>query len=281
MRVEPCSAAAMLAALSALSGQRPQPVDARVKRRQRASQGVHRRRRDDVDRIHQPADTHAQQRADRAHEMGPVDQRQALLALQLQRLQPERRQRLGAADQRPAGSERLALTEQRQERVRRWRQIAAGAQRAGARHPRHVAAVEQRRDPLDHQRAHARMARASARWRAPPSRRARPRAAGRRPVPAAWLRSRLTWRWRWSSGATVFETSAPKPVLIPYTGVPVDRISSSTCPVARDRLERDRIEFDPRAARDRRDVVGGQLAGQGDGSGQRRREDIQGIRSRL
>src|SRR6202021_3804227 len=44
------------------------------------------------------------------------------------------------------------------ERVRAWRQVAAGAQRTGAWDARDVAAVQQLRDSLEHHRTHAGMA---------------------------------------------------------------------------------------------------------------------------
>ena len=125
MRLDPSSAALMLAALRALSRERPQAMDARVKSRQRPAQRVDRRRRDEVDRVQQPPEANRQQRSDRAHEVGPIDQRQALLALELERLEIERSQRLRARHDGAGAVPDVALAEQWQKRVRRRREIAA------------------------------------------------------------------------------------------------------------------------------------------------------------
>ena len=74
------------------------------------------------------------QRADRRHEVRAVDEREALLGLEARaargrsaRAPPRRR------PPRPSGSCTVALADQRQEGVRRRREVAARAERAGAR----------------------------------------------------------------------------------------------------------------------------------------------------
>ena len=256
IRPEPVSAAAMLAALRALAGQRAQRVHARIERRQGSAQRVDRGRGDE--RRSRPA----------AGRPGPprsaptalmkwvplISARPSLLSSS-SGSEPSARSASAPVDDVAVGVERMSP-----------RRAAAGTRaRSGARSPlapsepvrgtqRDVAAVEQLRDPLEHDRAHAGVAEQQPVERTAIA--ARTTSGGSSaPVPAAWLRSRLTWRWRCSSGATVLETSAPKPVLIPYTAVPVLRIRSSVARLAAHALQRGGVEPDPGAGADRRDVA--------------------------
>ena len=81
--------------------------------------------------------------------MCPVDQRQPLLALELERVEPERGQRLGAGDQLAVRRSEVSFAEQGQKGMGGGRQVAAGSKRSRARYAGHEAAVDQSLDPLD------------------------------------------------------------------------------------------------------------------------------------
>ena len=116
---------------------------------------------------------------------------------------------------RPAVDDRLAFADEHEREVRERREVAAGADRAAARHDRVHAGVEQRDQRIERARADAGVARTPARWRGAPSSRARRAPGSGSPTPAAWLRSRFICSA--SSASCVMRTSAndPKPVLMP------------------------------------------------------------------
>ena len=125
-----------------------------IERRQRPAQGIDGGGGDSVDPVEQPRHPRGHQGTDGAHEMGAVDERQPLLAVQREGFGAELGEDVGAADEGPVGRVGLTLSEQRQKRMRAGRQVPAGPQRAGPRHPRREAAVEQGHHPLEHHRAH-------------------------------------------------------------------------------------------------------------------------------
>ena len=88
------------------------------------------------------------ERPDRGHELGAVDQRQALLGGEHERLQAGAAQSLGAGHHLAVQLDH-ALADQRQGQVCERCQVAAGAQRAARRHHRVHARGEQRQQQLD------------------------------------------------------------------------------------------------------------------------------------
>ena len=106
------------------------------------------------------------------HPVGAVDQRQAFLLGQHDRLDPRRAQRLAGVEQRAGGIAHRPLPHQRQRAVRERREVARAAERAvlvddrrdpGREHrgvggrddrPHAGAPGGQRREPQQHQRAH-------------------------------------------------------------------------------------------------------------------------------
>ena len=112
--------------------------------------------------------------SDRGHELRAVDQRQALLRLQPDRLEPGARERL-AARQPLAVEPRLALADERQREVRERREVAGRADRAARRDDREHAALEQREQELDGLRRARPSSPSRARSRAGAAPRGRPR----------------------------------------------------------------------------------------------------------
>src|SRR5262245_47669342 len=95
----------------------------------------------DVGGLREPASTRDSEGTECRHELGAVDEREPFLRLQPDWLEADLRQRHGSG-QAAAVDRRLALPDQRQREVREWREVAACADRAPARHVREDAAVE-------------------------------------------------------------------------------------------------------------------------------------------
>ena len=89
------------------------------------------------------------------HAVGAVDQRQALLFAQHQRLDAGSRKRLSRRDDLAAADADFALAEQRQRAVRQRRQVAGAAERAVLAHHRGDPGVERGGVGLRHHGAHA------------------------------------------------------------------------------------------------------------------------------
>ena len=140
-----------------LARQRPEGVHALAERRSLAAQSLQRQRGDCVRTVEEPAGAQREQRADRRHEMGPVDQGQCLLRRQLDRLDAGGRERSGGRARRAVGSRDLPLADERQKRVRRRREITAGSERAGSRDDGRESGVQDLGYPLDDRRPHARV----------------------------------------------------------------------------------------------------------------------------
>jgi hypothetical protein len=99
----------------------------------------------------EPARAHERERALRRHELRAVDQREALLRGEPDRLEADARQRLEPG-QPLALDERLALADERQREMRERREVTRGADRAARRNDRDDAAretFEQQLDGLD------------------------------------------------------------------------------------------------------------------------------------
>ena len=99
-----------------LPPERPRRVNLRQEARARALERFQRDRAGDVGRLREPIRPRQAQRAERGHELRPVHQRQPLLRLQANRLQPGRLERLSAG-QDPAVEPRFTLTYQRKREV--------------------------------------------------------------------------------------------------------------------------------------------------------------------
>ena len=104
--------------------------------------------------VHRPLRAAQQQRADAGHELGAVVQRQPLLGLQPQGLQPRPPQRL-APGQDLAAHLRLPFAHQHQRQVRQRRQVAGRAHGALLGDHGVDAVVQQVQQPLHDHRAHA------------------------------------------------------------------------------------------------------------------------------
>ena len=116
-----------------LAAMRPGGVDARVERGNRAAQRVDGQRGDDVGGAGQPVGGGDGQRQHGRGGLGAVDQRQALLGGRA-----DRREAGGAsasaAGRRVVAVPDVAFADQHQRDVRQRREVAAGADRAAARH---------------------------------------------------------------------------------------------------------------------------------------------------
>ena len=101
------------------------------------------------DRPSAPGDCpHERDRGHCRHELGPVDQRQAFLRAQADRLEPGRRKRLAARSKR-ALEPGMPFSDQRQRQMSQRSEVAARTDRATRRDPRQDAAVEALDQQLD------------------------------------------------------------------------------------------------------------------------------------
>ena len=108
-------------------------------------------------RLDQPLRAEERERADRGHGLGAVDERDAFLRRELERLDPGRGQRL--ARRHPAAvPPRLPLADQREPEMGERGQVAARAHRSLRRDPRPDARVQVVEDPLAEDRPHTRAA---------------------------------------------------------------------------------------------------------------------------
>ena len=119
-----------------------QAVQARVERHGRALERLQAERDGDDGGLEQPARVAHRQRPGRGHQVRAVDQCEAFLGGQRDRLQAGARQRL-AARERLAAERRLALADQHQREVGERREVPGRADRSLARHDRRDAALEQ------------------------------------------------------------------------------------------------------------------------------------------
>ena len=97
------------------------------------------------------------ERANRRHQMGAVEECQALLGTKLDRLHPDETQRRRAVDALARRREGLTLTNQDERKVRQRGEIATGAYRAARRHDRRDIRIEQFDERLHDLDAHARV----------------------------------------------------------------------------------------------------------------------------
>jgi hypothetical protein len=123
-----------------------------------AEQRLDRHRRGDVGDAEQRPEVGAGEDEHPEDPVGAVDQRQALLGGQPQRLQSGRGERLGAPEAAPVGGLRLALADEDEGAVGERGEIAAGAERAVLGDDRGDPGVEQGDDLLGDQGPGARVA---------------------------------------------------------------------------------------------------------------------------
>ena len=168
----------------------------------------------EVRRDLEPPRANEAERADGRHELRAVDERQPLLRVQHDRLEPDGRQRL-AAGQQPSFDPGVSFADERQREVGERCEVAARAHGASTRHDRQHATVE------------ASISSSTSSTRAPElpfaSVFARSSIAARTtsggygsPTPHAWLRRRRSWSSSVCSAGMDCETNRPKPVLMPY-----------------------------------------------------------------
>ena len=91
MIAEPSSSRSTFAAESAWPAERAERVDLREEARARALQRLERQRAGEVGRLREPARAHEAERAERGHELRAVDEREPLLRLQPDGLEPDAR----------------------------------------------------------------------------------------------------------------------------------------------------------------------------------------------
>ena len=117
-------------------------MNLRQEARARALQRLERERAGDVGGLRETLRARIEpERAERGHELRPVDEREPFLRLQPHRLEPDRLERRRPG-QPPPVDPGLALADQRQREMGERREVAAGADRAPARNVREHAAVE-------------------------------------------------------------------------------------------------------------------------------------------
>ena len=134
-----------------LAGERAERLDLRHEADARALQRLDGERARDVRGLGDPAGADEPERADGAHELGPVDEREPLLRLQADRLEAGARERVRPWEELALEACRPLAHERKREMGER-REIPRGADRAAARHDgQHslVQAVEQELDGLD------------------------------------------------------------------------------------------------------------------------------------
>ncbi len=151
MIAEPSSRRRRLAAAAAWPAERAQRLDLRHEADARALQRLDGERARDVRGLGDPAGADEPQRADGAHELRPVDEREPLLRLQADRLEAGARERVRPGEKLALVACRPLAHEGKREMGER-REIPRGADRTAARHDgQHslVQAVEQELDGLD------------------------------------------------------------------------------------------------------------------------------------
>ena len=109
----------------------------------RSAVAARRRARSDAERRH------------RRHELGPVDEREPLLAREPHRLEADCPQRVGAVEEL-AVDDGLALADEREREMRERREVAARADRSARGHVRQHAAVQALEQQLDRRDVRAR-----------------------------------------------------------------------------------------------------------------------------
>ncbi len=170
-----------------LAAKRSQRVDLGHERRARSLQRLERHRAREVGGAREPTRAHEAEREGRRHELRAVDQREAFLRLEHDRLEPDARERLGAG-QALAVDERLALADERQREMRERREVAARADRAARGNDGQHAAVQAREQQLDGLDTRAGVPFASVFARSSIAARTISSAYGS-PTPHAWVRS--------------------------------------------------------------------------------------------
>ena len=119
-----------------------------------ALERLERDRARDVRGFRQAPRAHEPERAERRHELRPVDEREPLLRLQRHRCETGSLERVPAR-QAFAVEPRLTLPDEREREMCERSQVAAGTDRASARHDRQDAPVEALEQELDELRARA------------------------------------------------------------------------------------------------------------------------------
>ena len=155
-----------------LAGDRAQLLDTVRERADRAAQTLDAHGADQVGRVEQRLAVGDRQAADGGHELGAVEEGEALLGFERDaargrplrgrgragRRAPSAREARSAARRGVVCNQQLALADHRQHEVRRRRQVAARPQRAARRHPGHEIGVEHGAEQLQRLGTHARVA---------------------------------------------------------------------------------------------------------------------------
>ena len=134
-----------------LPGMRSRQLVGRGEGDVRAEQCLDRLRGRDARGADQAIRVGQEQRGERAHHLGPVEQREPFLRLQLQRLQPGGGQGLARRQDSTAHLD-LAPSDQRQGEMGERRQVAGRTEAPLLRHDRVDALFEERQQPIDQQR---------------------------------------------------------------------------------------------------------------------------------
>ena len=130
----------------------PGLVDGRVEGHRRPAEPLQGRGPGHLGHLQQFLRTEEGQRPEGRHGLGPVQQGQTLLGLQLERLQPRGGQGLVSREP-PSPHRRLALSDEDQRHVGGRREVPRGPDRALPRHDRHHVGLQHRQQLLRHPRA--------------------------------------------------------------------------------------------------------------------------------
>ena len=132
----PAVARAHVGGRAQLAGDGTQRLDALLEGADRGAQALEAHRADEVGRVEQRLAVGHRQAADGGHELGAVEEAEALLGLEREGREPGGPQGGPGRLAPPVRVEQLALAHHRQHEVRRRGEVAGGAQRAPRRHPR-------------------------------------------------------------------------------------------------------------------------------------------------
>ena len=139
-----------------LAAKGPELVDLRQEAVTRALERLDRERAGDVGGLREPLGPDEPERGEGAHELRPVHEREAFLRLQAKRLEARARERLGARE-KLAVKHCPSFADERQREMRQRSEVAAGADRAAARHLRQDPAIEKVEQPLGDLRTSSRV----------------------------------------------------------------------------------------------------------------------------
>ena len=154
----PAVARRTLAAVTSWPGDGTQRLDALLEGADGGAQALQAHRADQVGRVEERLAVGDQHAADGGHELGAVEEAEALFGLQRDGREPGGLQGRPARLAPPVLRQQLALAHHREHEVRGRGEVAGGAQRAPRRHPRHDVGVDARGQVLGHREPDARVA---------------------------------------------------------------------------------------------------------------------------